>query len=85
MARREASSLTETHSKVVDREERRKERAAAVVSVNAFFGFVEMLTEGKEHHRYKHGFYSSAHQVPDLQNWVFRAGRYTLSLAGREG
>ena len=45
MARRAASSLIETHSKVVDREERRKERAAAVVSVNAFFGFVEMLTE----------------------------------------
>ena len=45
IARREASALIDTYSKVADRESRRQERAAAVVSVNAFFGFVEMLTQ----------------------------------------
>ena len=37
--------MIDTHSKVVARESRRQERQAAVVSVNAFFGFVEMLTQ----------------------------------------
>ena len=45
IARREASALIDTYSKVADRESRRQERAAAVVSVNAFFGFVEMLAQ----------------------------------------
>lgn len=45
IARREASELINTHSKVADRESRRQERAAAVVSVNAFLGFVDMLTQ----------------------------------------
>ena len=43
-ARREASDLIEKHSRVVDRESKRQERQAAVVNVNAFFGFVDMLT-----------------------------------------
>ena len=45
IARREASALIDTYSKVADRESRRQERQAAVVSVNAFFGFVEMITQ----------------------------------------
>ena len=44
-AMREASELINTYSKVADRESRRQERAAAVVSVTAFFGFVEMMTQ----------------------------------------
>ena len=45
IARREAMAHIDTHSKVVDREERRKDRQAVVVSVTAFFGFFDMLTE----------------------------------------
>ena len=45
IARREASALIDTHSKIVVRESRRQEREAATVSVNAFFGFVEMFTQ----------------------------------------
>ena len=42
---REVSELINTYSKVADRESRRQERAAAVVSVTAFLGFAEMLTQ----------------------------------------
>ena len=45
IARREVCALIDTHSKIVDRESRRQERAAATVSVNAVFGFVELLTK----------------------------------------
>ena len=44
-AMREVSELINTYSKVADRESRRQERAAAVVSVTAFLGFAEMLTQ----------------------------------------
>ena len=44
-ALREVSELINTHSKVADRESRRQERQAAMVSVTAFFGFVEMMTQ----------------------------------------
>ena len=45
IAMREAADLINNYSKVADRESRRQERAAAVVSVQAFFGFVEMMTQ----------------------------------------
>ena len=45
IAMREASEMINTYSKVADRESRRQERAAAVVSVTAFLGFAEMLTQ----------------------------------------
>ena len=45
IALREVCALIDTHSKIVDRESRRQERAAATVSVNAVFGFVELLTQ----------------------------------------